>query len=431
VSRRGVTAAPSDGRCACCPRLIPPPRPTPTATAQAQLQRKRGRRRGAEGAIEAEWAGRIPPRELRALAGLSAAVQAARGWRGGRYCFSQAWARVEARAAGDAGGGWDACFEPAGISGPRLAALAAVIDAELLGGRLLAPGGLLSGPWGRGEGRGRRRRTRPGRGGGRPPRSEQAGGGEGPEVQQPQSARRPERQDRQRQQRQRQQQQQKEGQQQQQALLLQQRRQEQQQRQQRQQQPDDSGGAPAWPGGCEERQHRPGAPLAADAVLPADAGPAMREERPAPVPAAAPPPPPEPEPAPPRVAAARAEPLSFVAADRPAAGWLAYFDEAGAVVVNRPRWAKPVSRAAPVNCEGVVCTSRLQVLAHTLAHEMVHALVFFALPRVDAACAAYLADGRHGPVFQLLNRELFGHPSNALAWCDARAALGGGGGGGG
>ncbi|KAI8476833.1 MAG: hypothetical protein J3K34DRAFT_399596 [Monoraphidium minutum] len=112
--------------------------------------------------------------------------------------------------------------------------------------------------------------------------------------------------------------------------------------------------------------------------------------------------------------------------DRPRDAFLACFDEDGSVIVNRPRWAKDVSRSAPVNCEGVVCVSRLQVLAHTLAHELVHAAVFYAFPDVDKSSAAYLADSRHGPVFQLLNAQLFGHSSNALARCNARAALGGG-----
>lgn len=51
----------------------------------------------------------------------------------------------------------------------------------------------------------------------------------------------------------------------------------------------------------------------------------------------------------------------------------------------------------------------LQVLAHTIAHEMVHALVFHLFPAMDAASVAYLPDDRHGPIFKLLNRQLFGH----------------------
>ena len=123
----------------------------------------------------------------------------------------------------------------------------------------------------------------------------------------------------------------------------------------------------------------------------------------------------------------RRAPIAYRAVNAPRAGWLAHFDDAGggAVVVNRARCAKAVSPAMPLNCEGVVCASRLAVLMHTLAHELVHAVVLYAFPDVDAACPAYLADGRHGPVFALLNRQLFGHTSNALARCDARAALGG------
>lgn len=127
-----------------------------------------------------------------------------------------------------------------------------------------------------------------------------------------------------------------------------------------------------------------------------------------------------------QAAAAPNPPLGFRTVDAPRSGWIAYFDESGAVMVNRPRWDKDVSRAAPLNCEGVVCTSRLAVLAHTLAHEIVHAIVFYAFPDIDAGSAAYTANDRHGPVFALLNRQLFGHTSNALARCDARAALGGG-----
>lgn len=50
-----------------------------------------------------------------------------------------------------------------------------------------------------------------------------------------------------------------------------------------------------------------------------------------------------------------------------------------------------------------------QVLAHTLAHELAHALVFHHFPDVDAKSAAYLPDERHGPIFKLLNKRLYGH----------------------
>ncbi len=78
-----------------------------------------------------------------------------------------------------------------------------------------------------------------------------------------------------------------------------------------------------------------------------------------------------------------------------------------------------------MNCEGVVCTCRLEVLMHTLAHEMVHAIVFHAFPRIDKHSKAYLAKGRHGPIFGLLNKQLFGHTSNALSYIKGRAGGGG------
>lgn len=53
--------------------------------------------------------------------------------------------------------------------------------------------------------------------------------------------------------------------------------------------------------------------------------------------------------------------------------------------------------------------TRVQVLIHTVAHEMVHALVFHHFPEMDAASEAYLPDERHGPIFKLLNKRLFGH----------------------
>lgn len=56
----------------------------------------------------------------------------------------------------------------------------------------------------------------------------------------------------------------------------------------------------------------------------------------------------------------------------------------------------------------------LQVLVHTLAHEMVHALVFNLFPDIDAASTAYLPDERHGPIFKLLNKRLFGHSIDSL-----------------
>jgi hypothetical protein len=62
----------------------------------------------------------------------------------------------------------------------------------------------------------------------------------------------------------------------------------------------------------------------------------------------------------------------------------------------------------------VVCTSRLQMLMHTLAHELVHAVVFHLFPDIDRSSTAYTVNSRHGPIFHLLNKQLFGHSSDAL-----------------
>lgn len=97
------------------------------------------------------------------------------------------------------------------------------------------------------------------------------------------------------------------------------------------------------------------------------------------------------------------------------AAWLAYFDtDDNVIYINCWRWAKDVSSDAPINCEGVVCVSRLQMLMHTLAHELVHAVVFHLFPDIDRCCPAYTANSRHGPIFHLLNKQLFGHSSDAL-----------------
>lgn len=97
------------------------------------------------------------------------------------------------------------------------------------------------------------------------------------------------------------------------------------------------------------------------------------------------------------------------------AAWLAYFDtQDNTIYINCWRWSKEVSPDTPINCEGVVCVNRLQLLAHTLAHELVHAVVFHLFPDIDAHSPAYTANGRHGPIFHLLNKQMFGHTSTAL-----------------
>lgn len=105
----------------------------------------------------------------------------------------------------------------------------------------------------------------------------------------------------------------------------------------------------------------------------------------------------------------------IVQAYGPNATWLCYFDPNDNVIyINRWRWGKHINPKHPVNFEGVVCTCRLHMLMHTLAHELVHAIVFHLFPEIDKTSPAYLADDRHGPIFQLLNKQLFGHSSCAL-----------------
>lgn len=70
---------------------------------------------------------------------------------------------------------------------------------------------------------------------------------------------------------------------------------------------------------------------------------------------------------PPAVAGqAHAEPcpahqLRYCVMDEPQAAYLACFDERNVVFVNRPRWRHDLSAEQPMNCEGMVVSSRLQV----------------------------------------------------------------------
>ncbi len=89
------------------------------------------------------------------------------------------------------------------------------------------------------------------------------------------------------------------------------------------------------------------------------------------------------------------------------------FHDDNTIHLLRGKWAQQVSEGSPVVCEGALCTSRLQILAHTVAHEMVHALVFHFMPEVDKASEAYLPDERHGPIFKLINKRVFGHASDS------------------
>lgn len=62
----------------------------------------------------------------------------------------------------------------------------------------------------------------------------------------------------------------------------------------------------------------------------------------------------------------------------------------------------------PVCCEGVLCTSMLEVFAHSIAHEMVHCLVAKVMPDISTS-PAYTQSNNHGPIFSYLNYALFGH----------------------
>ena len=50
---------------------------------------------------------------------------------------------------------------------------------------------------------------------------------------------------------------------------------------------------------------------------------------------------------------------------------ISYFDEGNVIHLLRRKWRQELDEARPMCCEGVLCTSRLQLLMHTVAHEMV------------------------------------------------------------
>ncbi|KAI8472876.1 MAG: hypothetical protein J3K34DRAFT_467018 [Monoraphidium minutum] len=104
------------------------------------------------------------------------------------------------------------------------------------------------------------------------------------------------------------------------------------------------------------------------------------------------------------------------------------------VIVYRAPWAREVSAACPVQVDGVYTLSRLEWLAHTLGHEMVHAIVETSCPAAAAEPSMRAAQG-HGPLFQRLNRHLLGHTAAAkyvAGWRrDGRRYVRGGGAGGG
>ncbi|KAL6753081.1 hypothetical protein V8C86DRAFT_2736296 [Haematococcus lacustris] len=103
--------------------------------------------------------------------------------------------------------------------------------------------------------------------------------------------------------------------------------------------------------------------------------------------------------------------------------WLAHYSpSANAVVLLRHKWSHETmpfdpAQALGMECESFICTCKLQVLLHTIAHEMVHALVMIYFPAIDAHSKAYLPAQRHGPIFKLLNKSLFGHLSDSFKQC--------------
>lgn len=93
--------------------------------------------------------------------------------------------------------------------------------------------------------------------------------------------------------------------------------------------------------------------------------------------------------------------------------WICVTSIESCIRVNVQKWSREVSTTNWVDFEGAHCSSRLEVLCHTLAHELVHVVVLNYWPEMDACCPAYVADSRHGPIFRMLNNRLFGHSTTA------------------
>ncbi|KXZ45659.1 hypothetical protein GPECTOR_52g58 [Gonium pectorale] len=98
---------------------------------------------------------------------------------------------------------------------------------------------------------------------------------------------------------------------------------------------------------------------------------------------------------------------------RDAHSWLSGLHDDNTVYVNFNRWKESISETNPMLFEGSVCRSKLETLAHTLGHELVHAVVLNFFPRIDSSSPAYLPDDKHGPIFMFLNKRLFGHTGHA------------------
>ncbi|GBF95584.1 hypothetical protein Rsub_08565 [Raphidocelis subcapitata] len=125
-----------------------------------------------------------------------------------------------------------------------------------------------------------------------------------------------------------------------------------------------------------------------------------------------------------------ARPLRYAVEDGPpSAGGLSvdttasYDWDAHCITVHRAAWGRAApGLVRPMQIDGVHALSRLEWLAHTLGHEMVHAVVENACrseERLEGATrgAAAAAAGGHGPLFQRLNRHLMGHTAaTRYAW---------------
>ncbi len=94
---------------------------------------------------------------------------------------------------------------------------------------------------------------------------------------------------------------------------------------------------------------------------------------------------------------------------RDTSSWLSGLHDNNTIWVNSLRWKEDISESNPLNFEGTMCTSKLEVLAHTLSHELVHAVVLNFWPKMDSSSSAYLPDDKHGPIFMLLSKRLLGH----------------------
>lgn len=116
-----------------------------------------------------------------------------------------------------------------------------------------------------------------------------------------------------------------------------------------------------------------------------------------------------------QIAASRRPPLKVLPGEDPRDpfSWLSGLHENNTIFVNSNRWGESISEDNPMNFEGTLCSSKLEALAHTLGHELVHAVVLNFFPDMDAHSLAYLPDDKHGPIFMLLNKRLFGHIGHA------------------